>query len=206
MNDSNYTLDFLPHHQEIKLYQHKKMFRINTDTGLLGNYLDFKKGSSVLDIGTNNGALLLYASILCPSLLVGIDINKEALSLAKTNLELNKIHNYQLLHIDLKDFNPNYLFDVILCNPPYFHNSYQNQNNHLRMARHDLYMPLNILFDKVSQLLSPKGTFYLVHRYERLEEIKNEIQKNHLIIQEQKNIDNDSIKPLSILLKIQKSE
>ena len=34
-----YTLDYLPNHIDIKLYQHKKMFRINTDTCLLGEFI-----------------------------------------------------------------------------------------------------------------------------------------------------------------------
>ena len=60
------TLDYLPNHIDIKIYQHKKMFRINTDTCLLGEFLDFKDDLSVLDIGTNNGALyyiLTYVSL-----------------------------------------------------------------------------------------------------------------------------------------------
>ena len=80
------TLDYLPNHIDIKIYQHKKMFRINTDTCLLGEFLDFKDNLSVLDIGTNNGALLLYSSLLKPKNMVGIDLNSEALELAqKTN-------------------------------------------------------------------------------------------------------------------------
>ena len=77
------TLDYLPNHIDIKIYQHKKMFRINTDTCLLGEFLDFKDDLSVLDIGTNNGALLLYSSLLKPKNIVGIDLNNEALEITK---------------------------------------------------------------------------------------------------------------------------
>ena len=76
-------IDYLPNHIDIKLYQHKKMFRINTDTCLLGEFLDFEPNLSVLDVGTNNSALLLYSSLLKPKNMVGIDINNEALELAK---------------------------------------------------------------------------------------------------------------------------
>ena len=83
------TLDYLPNHPDIKIYQHKKMFRINTDTCLLGEFLDFKDDLSVLDIGTNNGALLLYSSLHRPKSMVGIDINNDALEIAKQNMILN---------------------------------------------------------------------------------------------------------------------
>ena len=94
MLKDNLSKDYLPGFPSITLYQHKKMFRVNTDTSLLGHYLKVKKGDRVLDIGTNNGALLLYASFYEPSLLVGIDINKDALEIAKLNLESNKIENF----------------------------------------------------------------------------------------------------------------
>ena len=54
----NYTYDYI-NGTDIYLYQHKKMFRINTDTALLAQFMKVKKGERVLDIGTNNGALLL---------------------------------------------------------------------------------------------------------------------------------------------------
>ena len=55
-----YTYDYI-NGTDIYLYQHKKMFRINTDTALLAQFMTVKKGERVLDIGTNNGALLLAA-------------------------------------------------------------------------------------------------------------------------------------------------
>ena len=51
----NYTYDYI-NGTDIYLYQHKKMFRINTDTALLAQFMKVKKGERVLDIGTNNGA------------------------------------------------------------------------------------------------------------------------------------------------------
>ena len=51
------SFDYLPD-TNIYLKQRKDMFRVNTDTHLLGNFMLVKKNESVLDIGTNNGALL----------------------------------------------------------------------------------------------------------------------------------------------------
>ena len=57
------TKDYLPKHKDIVMYQDDTMFRINTDTMVLGEFLEVYKKDTVLDIGTNNGALLLYANI-----------------------------------------------------------------------------------------------------------------------------------------------
>ena len=75
----NLKLDFLPNYPEIKLYQDKDMICINTDTMVLGEFLEVYRYDTILDIGTNNGSLLLYANRFSPKKLIWIDINKEAL-------------------------------------------------------------------------------------------------------------------------------
>jgi tRNA1(Val) A37 N6-methylase TrmN6 len=131
------------------------MFRINTDTCLLGEFLDFKNDADVLDIGTNNGALLLYSSFLKPNKLVGIDINLEALKIAEENMKLNNINNYELIHNDLNEFETKTKYDVIISNPPYFVSSEElkNKNEYLKMARHEEYLTLKSLIFKVYSLL-----------------------------------------------------
>ena len=99
----NLTLDYLPNHPNIKIYQHKKMFRINTDTAILGEFIYINPNDTVLDIGTNNGALLLYSNLQNPKHLTGIDINSDALEIANKNLTLNNITNYTLIHKDANE-------------------------------------------------------------------------------------------------------
>ena len=54
-------LDYLCN-SDIKIYQDDDMFKMNSDTRHLGEFLDFKKNDyTILDVGCNNGALLLYA-------------------------------------------------------------------------------------------------------------------------------------------------
>ena len=91
----DYTYDYI-NGTDIYLYQHKKMFRINTDTALLAQFMKVKKGERVLDIGTNNGALLLAAHRYAPSYLYGIDIQPEAIAGAEKNMEQPHITNVVL--------------------------------------------------------------------------------------------------------------
>ena len=187
MLKDNLSKDYLPLHQDIVLYQHKKMFRVNTDTSLLGNYLKVNKEDSVLDIGTNNGALLLYASLYYPSKLVGIDINSEALEIARLNLESNNISNFELVHSNIKDYISKEKYDVIVSNPPYFNTqneSLKNNNEYLKMARHEEYLLLEDLIKGVSINLKEDGIFYLIHTAPRLEEIKRYLNKYSLYIKE----------------------
>lgn len=98
----NYTYDYI-NGTDIYLYQHKKMFRINTDTALLAQFMKVKKGERVLDIGTNNGALLLAAHRYAPSYLYGIDIQPEAIAVAEKNMEHHHITNVVLMAQDICD-------------------------------------------------------------------------------------------------------
>ena len=204
MNKEDLTFDYLPQKKEVHLYQHPKMFRMNTDTGLLGNYLKISFQARVLDIGTNNGALLLYASTFPYKELVGIDIQPLAIEIAKMNMELNHVTNFQLYVKDIQTFEDPEGFDVIICNPPYFHQQTQNQNKDLALARHDTYLSLQTLFFKVFQLLKNTGVFYFIHRYDRYDEIVNELQHQHLKIVEKKEIYSKPNKPKVVLFTIKK--
>ena len=98
----NRTTDFLPG-SKYKIFQRKDMFRINTDTFALASFMMIKKGEIVLDIGTNNGALLIEASRFNPKLLIGVDIFHEATELARDNFIEHQIDNYRLYTCKIQD-------------------------------------------------------------------------------------------------------
>lgn len=174
------TYDFLPNTQ-IYLHQRKDMFRMNTDTALLGQFMKIKENESVMDIGTNNGALLLYASLYTKGKLIGVEIQKEAAELAAMNLQAHHL-NYEIIDEDIKNV-AHEAVDVIVCNPPYFrvtNEKQMNESTYKRIARHECYLTLEVLCRKVNELLKEKGRFYLVHRADRLVDICCELRKNQL--------------------------
>ena len=177
------SFDYLPN-TSIYLYQRKDMFRLNTDTALLGQFMKVRKNETLLDIGTNNGALLLYASLTCKSKMIGIDVQVEACELAKKNCDYNQLENVEIFHQDIKDFKCEAV-DVIVCNPPYFkvtHEKQLNLNEYRRIARHEHYLTLDVLIQKVSECLKDKGRFYLVHRSDRMVELIAKLNEYHLVV------------------------
>ncbi len=158
---------------EIYLRQRKDMFRCNTDTALLGQFLRVKEQETLMDIGCNNGALMLYASLQHPAHLIGVDLFEEAIALAKENLEDNGILNYTLYTGDATVLALPTV-EVIVSNPPYFdtpQQGHRNENEFLRAARHEGTLTLASLFDLVRRNLKENGRFYLVHRAMRLTDI-----------------------------------
>lgn len=172
------TLDYLPKHDNIKIYQSKEMFRINTDTTLLGEFVTIRNNNRVLDIGTNNGALLIYAALQgrkCD--LNGIDINGDALEIAKKNMEVNGFEA-NFIHVDGKEFYDEKGFDVIICNPPFFNTKEErlkNTNEYVKPARHEEFFTLKDMFLCFKRNLKDNGRFYIMHRATRLNDIYKEM-------------------------------
>lgn len=182
MNEE-YTYDYI-HGTDVYVYQHRKMFRINTDTALLAAFMVIHEGESVLDIGTNNGALLAVAAKSHPSKLIGVELQSDAVELARFNMAHHHITNAQILCGDICKTELDKV-DVIVCNPPYFKVSEDgnlNESTALRYARHEKYLTLEALCERVSSLLDEKGRFYMVHRANRISEIAYTLYQHRLQI------------------------
>ena len=80
------TLDYFIH-EDLKLYQDCEHFRFNTDTKLLAQFVRLKKQERILDIGTNNGALLVYFDQFHIKELVGVEVLEETSKVAQKNAD-----------------------------------------------------------------------------------------------------------------------
>lgn len=181
------TKAFLPNHQDIVVYQDDEMFCINTDTTVLGEFLNIYRNDTVLDMGTNNGALLLYASLFNPKKLIGLEINSKALELAKKNLDENHITNYQLINDNIVTYKGEEV-DVIICNPPYFKTPKDElcENEYKALAKHEGELTLELLIASIRRNLKNNGTLYFLFLTSRLQEVVDEMKKNKLRIKEMK--------------------
>lgn len=178
---------FLPNHKEIKIFQSDELFKINTDTQVLGEFLNIYREDVVLDMGTNTGALLLYANLFHPKKLIGLEINSRALELAKKNLDYNNVTNYELIEGDINTYQ-NELVDVIICNPPYFKTKLDNMSNDKfkNLAKHECDLKLDSLIKSISRNLKDNGTLFFLYLTSRLDEVILELNKNNLQIKEMK--------------------
>lgn len=175
------TLDYLPK-TNIQLYQDDEMIRINTDTEVLGEFLEVYRNDIVLDMGTNQGALLLYASRFNPKKLIGLEINQRGCDLAKRNMELNNIPNYEIINGDIITYTSTPV-DVIICNPPYFKTDPHNKgdNKFLAIAKHEGDLTLDKLIASIKRNLKDNGTLYFLFMTPRLDEVLAELNKNNII-------------------------
>lgn len=147
-----------------EIQQDPSGYHFSSDTELLGRFLTLNEDDRVLDVGTNNGALLCYAALHDPELLAGIDLFPEVIALAEKNLTANGIRA-ELSVSSLQTFRHD-PFTVIVCNPPYFESlpeELKNRNPYLYAARHRDYLSVLELFEHSRRLLEPGGRIMLVY-------------------------------------------
>lgn len=155
-----------------EIIQPQGMYHFNSDTELLGRFMKAHRRDRVLDIGTNTGALLLYAARFSPALLHGVDLFPEVLETAAENMELNHVEA-EFFCSRIQDFSGG-PYDVIVCNPPYFQTVNEklvNDNPYLAAARHEQGLTPDELFAAAARLMKSSGRFFLVHRCTRMAEI-----------------------------------
>ncbi len=154
----------------IDLFQGEEMFKYNSDTTCLGMSLDEMKNRTVLDMGTNNGSLLLYAYLKGAGKLIGCDIFQEALDLAKLNVE-QFTDNYEFHCCRVQDLHIDPV-DVIICNPPYFPMTRDiKEDQYYKRAMFEESMPLDDMFSTFRRLLKDNGVVYTLYPADRFLEL-----------------------------------
>lgn len=149
-------------------------FPLSTDSIALSGFVKLPKNAKVLDLGSGCGSL---GHLLCATdpacQITGIELDEQAHIMAVQNAKANGIDSR--FHSICADMNtvPDFLepgsFSVCVSNPPYFASGPQSQKTPL--ARREDRCTMDDLFRAAAWALKYGGSFYLVHRPERLAEL-----------------------------------
>ena len=147
--------------KHFEIQQSKDVFRVGTDGVLLGILADAENASEVLEIGTGTGLISLMLAQRNPeALFFGIDINEEAALLTKTNFENSPFHSrLKNIHQDLKTFETETKFDLIVSNPPYFEESSSDKD---KLARQTVELNFKQLIKVSASLMSEQGVLSVI--------------------------------------------
>ncbi|WP_027089244.1 tRNA1(Val) (adenine(37)-N6)-methyltransferase [Thomasclavelia saccharogumia] len=176
---TNYLLAF----NHMKIIQRKDMFNFSLDTVLLANFCTITKDvKKIVDFGTNNAAIPLLLSTRTDKKIIGIEIQLEAVELAKKNVMLNNLsEQIEIIHDDISEYVKNSSkVGLVICNPPFFkvdEDSNINENEFLSIARHEIKIDLEGIIKSAAKILDNRGKFAMVHRPDRMIEILNIMQK-----------------------------
>jgi tRNA1Val (adenine37-N6)-methyltransferase len=169
--------------KQFTVYQDKTAMKVGVDGVLLGAWANTDIAMTILDIGTGTGLLSLMMAQKSKASITAIDIDIDSCHQAKLNIK-NSLWNSRIAveQVSFQDFykQTGARYDVIICNPPYFVKSLKSPDIKRNLARHDDLLPLDILFDGVSKLLSETGRFYIIYPYSQKEYLDDQASKNKL--------------------------
>lgn len=157
------TIDYIPN-TNLKLMQDSHLFKMTSDSIHLCQFIKVRKNDKVLDIGCNNGVITMYAKLFTKNICIGIDINSDAIILAKENSILNNLDKIEFINIPLQEYNDSNI-DLICCNPPYHKDSVHPDN-----ANFDRTLKLDELAKYSYPLLKDKGRCAIIIKAERISE------------------------------------
>ena len=181
--------------------QDDRFIKANTDTAFLGMFLDRMKNKSVLDIGTNTGALLLYAHYHGAKYLYGVDIHEDALKVAKKNLE-RYTDEYKLYYSRIQDLDIEPV-DVVICNPPFFEMNNVTPDIYFKEAMFEESLMMEDLFIALRKFMKDNGEAYILYQADRFPELFDMCKKYKLKIMKMQFVhDINSKHALRVLMKL----
>ncbi len=121
--------------------------------------------ATVLDIGTGTGLLALMLAQRCPAQIDAVEIDQGAYVQAKENVQQSPwAQRINVWHGAVQDFANagSGRYDLIICNPPFFSQHLQPDQEAKKLALHNDTLPLQALAQAVTQWLQQQGRFFVM--------------------------------------------
>ena len=168
--------------QQFDIQQNADVFRVGTDAVLLGSLANISEVKNILEVGTGTGIISLMIAQRNPEAqILAIDINSEAVNISQTNFSNSPFSERLKSQLqDLKNFETEENFDLIISNPPYFE---INSSEKDILARQRLELNFSDLVKKSSQLLSENGLFTVIIPVDSEKEFTQICFNNNLFLQ-----------------------
>ena len=187
-------------YSDLKVYQDDDFFAFSLDSIILANYSTIRfRDKKIIDFCTGNAVIPLILSKRCDKKIEGIEVQKSVYDLAKKSVALNNLDDRIILYNDnvinfCNDSSNLNMYDLVLCNPPYFKNNSNSSKNLVyekMVARHEILINLDQICCCAKKILKEHGTFCLVHRTDRFGEIFSLLKKHGLEPKKIKFVYND---------------
>jgi tRNA1Val (adenine37-N6)-methyltransferase len=166
--------------KHFSISQSNSTLKVGTDAMVLGALIDTTTEKSALDIGTGTGVLALMLAQKNATLTIdAIEIDSGSCMDANLNFENSKWKNrLSLIEGDFLTHSFTKKYDLIVSNPPFYVDGLVSENDRNNKAKHSNELNFDSLFNRVNQLLSLDGSFWLIYPFDThsfVESIANEI-------------------------------
>lgn len=152
------------HFKHFSMFHHRSTMRIGTDAVLLGRWVETFPDDAVLDIGTGCGILPLMLAQKGVAMADAVDLDAQSVAEAQENFHASQWRDRLRAYCtDVKSYQPDCRYDLIVSNPPFFINSFKCDAARKNMARHtDNSLSFADLCKVSRDLLKPQGRLALV--------------------------------------------
>lgn len=165
-------------YKDLNIYQDSSFFSFSLDSIILANYSTIRsRDKKIVDFCTGNAVVPIILSRRCDKIIDCVEIQEKLYDLAVKSIKLNKLEDrINIINDDVKNFSMNHLnvYDLVLCNPPYFknlENSSKNISVEKMIARHEICINLDEVCHSASLVLKDNGTLSMIHRTDRLMDV-----------------------------------
>ena len=161
--------------------------KVCTDACILGAWFAEKipSYSTVLDIGSGTGLLMLMLAQKSKAKISGIEIDLPSCKQSKENIAMSKWHErMKIFPGDIRTYSLNEKFDFIISNPPFFENDLLSPAAEKNTAKHSTALTLEELVNIIDQNLDASGSFGILLPFHRSEYFEKLAAKNNFYLTE----------------------
>ena len=174
-----------------------KQFRVNQDRcgmkvttdaclfGALAANLFQDQPAQILDIGAGTGLLSLMMAQSNPQAKIdAVEINADAFRQCQENFAASKWGNrFRVHHTDITTFASEKKFNIIICNPPFFHKHQIGKNSNKNLALHSVGLTADKLANAIDKLLDDNGRAFVMYPEQEMIGFKEAMKSKDLNIQ-----------------------
>lgn len=169
-----------------KIIQKKNGFRFSIDAVLIANFLDVKKNINILDIGTGTGIIpILISDNDKIEKIYALEIQENIADMSERSVKYNLLEEkIKIINKDIKEFKADIKFDMIVTNPPYIKVSdgKLSDNTVKAASKHEVKLRIEELIENAKRLLKSGGSFNIIYRTNRFQELVEVLGKNNFFI------------------------
>jgi tRNA1Val (adenine37-N6)-methyltransferase len=200
--------------KEFIVHQQHTSMKVCTDACLFGAWVakqpSLETAHSILDIGTGTGLLSLILAQVTDknkTKITAVEIESQAAAEASSNFNLSKWSERLMIVNDSiqnfatsiskgefvsKGLNYNFLFNIIISNPPFYEGDLKSPDANKNKAAHSTELPWSILVENVSSLLTDTGSFFVLVPTLRAYTMQKLAEVNQLQLAEEVLVYNDA--------------
>lgn len=193
---------------DLKIYQYDDKFKFSLDSILLAEFVDLKPSMDlIVDFCTGNAPVPLILSTKTNTKIYGFELQKNIFELGFLSVGANQLSDQiTIVNANLRDTFEYILpesVDVVTCNPPYFKyekTSVVNEDCEKAIARHEIAMTFEDIMISSKYILKNKGSLYIVHRPDRIQEFLNCLTKYNFAVKKLQFVYSDFSKDAIMVL------